>query len=336
MIFQVAIIEWDQKLGGRLTYVAPDKSFTLTSGEAMNIYNMHRIRRTEPNFGTLSLRVSNGKRYRISSFFSGYGMSTSPDGFTGNYGQNIIGLAERIVCLILPQDKNGEAFFNPLALISARILLDADKVGLRVDQIAKYLIESQLLEKPDDLLVRMQDERFGLDSKLQLTQSEISKAFELEAKILHYLIKDQFKKIQELKFNAASSMGAMDSTPVLDEIQKYKGKISELENVIKERDTQIQLLQTYKKQKIQMERELRQLKAGASGAGSGMGSGMSSGMGSGADPNRVAELEEKNRQLESELKNVKDSTQSLLDDMRRIIMQKDQEIAGLKERLNIV
>jgi len=326
VIFQIAIIEWDQKLGGRMTYVAPDKSFSLTSGEAMNIYNMHRIRRTEPNFGTLSLRVSNGKKYRISSFFSGYGMSTSPDGFTGNYGQNIIGLAEKIVCLFLPNDINGEAYFNLLGLISSRLLLNAENLSFRVDAVAKILHNSQKLEKPNELLLYLQDERYGLDSQLKLGKDEISQAYELEAKILHYLIKEQFNRIQELRFNAASSMGVIDSSPVLNEIQKYKNKISELEGVIKEKDTQIQLLEMYKKQKRQLEKQIRQLKAGSRGDFS---------MGLDGSSPKIKELEEKNRVLEAELQGVKESTQGLLNDLRGIIQQKEQEIADLKKRIGI-
>ena len=224
---EIASIYWDQKQGGMLEFTS-NKKLKLSSATTMNLYNMHRIRQKDPNFGMLRLRLEDGEQYNVSSFFTGYGASTSPDGFTANYGKNIIGLAERVICLFLPLEAKPQDYEEVMAKISSRIVLDASKMQKKINKITDIINGSGVITKPDELNEYLN--KF-LDKNLKLDDEKIVYAKNFEVKSLHYLIADKKDHIKELTINPAKTSFQRDEKKIA-EANKMK---SELQKMIKQR-----------------------------------------------------------------------------------------------------
>jgi len=199
--FSLACIIWDQKKGGVLGHASPH--INVSSANAMNLYNMHRVITTNPSFGSIKIRLDNGDQYSVCSFFTGFGMSTSPDGFTGNYGKNTIGVAERVICLFLPYECKPSDYDEALAKIASRLVLDVEKMNDRIDAIANLIKGSNKIEACEDINDIIDN---NMDVTLNLTPEEKELAHTYQVKALHYLIVDQKEHIKELSTTVEKAM----------------------------------------------------------------------------------------------------------------------------------
>lgn len=215
--FCLAVILWDQKLGGVLQRSRP--YMNISDSTSMNLYNMHRVSNVNPAFGTIKIKLESGDHFNVCSFFTGYGASTSPDGFTGNYGKNIIGVAERVICLFLPQDVKAEDYEEVLAKISARIVIDMDGMNQRIDRIGDLLSKADLIRKPDKLYEYLDN---YLDNSLGLTAEQSAVARFLEVKALHYLLIDKKEHIKELTINPAKTAFIRDQQKIAETEEQKK------------------------------------------------------------------------------------------------------------------
>ncbi len=216
MAFAMALILWDQKLGGVLEAVQP--KMTISSKITMNIYNMHRIRQTDPRFGSIRLKLDNGENYSVLTFFTGYGASTSPDGFTGNYGSEF-GLAERVFAMMLPMNVKISDYEEIWGKICSRLLLDEDSIPDKMKIAYDLVKNSALLENPKEL-GKFLDKY--IDQKLGLSPQDIAEARGYEVKTLHYIIQDKKEHIEELRINPAGQAACIDQQAIADAEAKEK------------------------------------------------------------------------------------------------------------------
>jgi hypothetical protein len=199
--FSVACIIWDQKKGGVLGHASPH--INVSSAVAMNLYNMHRVITTKPSFGSIKIRLDNGDQYSVCSFFTGFGMSTSPDGFTGNYGKDTIGVAERVIALFLPYECKPSDYDEALAKIASRLVLDVEKLNERMDLISNLIKSSNRIEACEDINDIIDKQ---MDVALLLTPEEKELAHSYQIRALHYLIMDQKDHINELSVTVEKAM----------------------------------------------------------------------------------------------------------------------------------
>ena len=214
--FLIAVIAWDQKEGGILEAVQP--KLRLTSKTTMNIYNMHRIRRTGPSYGAIRLKLNNGERYNVLTFFTGYGGSTSPDGFTGNYGCEF-GVAERVLAMFLPMDVKSSEYEEVIARLGSRIFLEEEGIEDRVKICGDLVKNSGSIKKADGIFKILESH---LDRKLGLSTEDKCLAFEYESKALRYLVEEKLDTIQDLRINPAQSAASFDQKKIADAEEKEK------------------------------------------------------------------------------------------------------------------
>jgi hypothetical protein len=328
--FFLVAIRWDQKKGGQMQAVSPG-SLTLSTKTSMTIYNMHRMSQTDPNFSTISI-VEEGTQYNVCSFFSGYGTSTSPDGFTGNYGKNIIGVAEKVICIFLPDYCVSDQYMDVLAKIASRSLLDAELIQDRIEKIGNYIQSSNLLKNAKELRELLDKD---LDTALQLTDKERSLANEYEIRILRYLTFEQHQQIDNYEDEKSAA-----------EIKKLRQRLKETYASMEEVNTRNKLLETYKTQKEQyikkLEEELRKL------GGNELDLQISKAEGNGNNHNHtqtngitpdlgeikfaaskdlvIENLKEINSSLEEQIRGISESMKELIEDLKRALIDKENKI----------
>ncbi len=201
---ELVLIKWDQKLGGVQEGCFPQ--IQLQSKDAMNIYNLHRSTSVFPGFASVRLSLENGQQYNVCRFLSGFG-GTSPDGFTGNYGKNIIGISEKVVGLFLPMDFKSADYWEILMRIASRVLVSPSDFSKRVEKIVRCIEKSNLFDKPEELLEYLSTK---LDTEMGLNPADQRKALDLEVKGLHYLALDLKDQVKDLTINPAGKAFVAD------------------------------------------------------------------------------------------------------------------------------
>ena len=243
--FQIVNIRWDQKIGGILECSAPMKNFKISAKETTNLYQMHRLRfqygNGIPNFGLIKLDI-NEKAHNICSFFSGFGGSTSPDGYTANYGDDIVGIAERVVCILLPPKTNASKYIMSLGIISSRLLIDPNKMEERVNKLTSIIKKSNLISKPNKLFEYLDGE---LDDELELSENEKIVASMNEKKIWRYYIAE-----------LSESGNNGENTSSEKALRELKSKIKKLEKNMDDVTTQRDLLKISNKTLIETNTKL--------------------------------------------------------------------------------
>ncbi|MBD3351375.1 MAG: hypothetical protein GF364_07800 [Candidatus Lokiarchaeota archaeon] len=302
--FALAVILWNQKLGGEVEAVSP--KIRITDNTAMNLYNMHRMTETKPSFGTIKLKLENGEQYNVVTFFTGYGASTSPDGYTGHYGKNIIGISEKVIALFLPYKMKSREYEETLAKIAARIVLDVSMITERVENLAKIIEKSQLIKKPNELYQYL--EKY-IDSTLGLSAAEASIAKSNEVKALHYLIQDKKEEIKELTINPAKTAYVSDQKKIAQATEQ-KQNIQKLIEQVTDLSMQKSLIEMKESEK---EMRIEELKA---------------------DYVKIfGTLTEQIQLLESEINGITESTQGLVNDLNNALADKISQIQNLKEEI---
>lgn len=221
--FYIVNIKWDQKKGGIFDCASPGKDFIIYTSQSMNIYQAHRMRfqygNGYPNFASMKLKIKEDY-YSICSFFSGFG-TTHPDGFTGDYvaeGQNVIGVPERVICIFLPSTLDANSYIMILGKIASRLLMYPEMMETNTEKIGNLILESGYVEEYELLFDYLSD---SIDSELNLSNIEISKANENEFRILRYLIKEQ-----------TDALNNSGDVKLLKEIHNLKKENKVLENRI--------------------------------------------------------------------------------------------------------
>lgn len=302
--FSLAIVKWDQKAGGILQYAFP--KITISNNTAMNLYNMHRMTETNPNFGTLRLKLENGERYNVATFFTGYGASTSPDGFTANYGKNTIGVAERVFCLFLPTDVKPELYDEALIKITSRVVLDPDIMHRKIDKIAGMIKKGEMIKDPVKLYGYL--EKY-LDRTLGLSAQQEAVAWSHEVKALHYLIQDKKEHIHELTINPAKSAYVCDQQRLAD-AEEQKKEIQDLLKQITSLSAEKEMIESIDDQKDMVIEQLKE------------------------DYKKIfGTLTGQIQLLENEINGITESTQGLVNDLNTALADKINTIQELKNQL---
>jgi len=283
-----------------LEAVAPN--LNVSSKTTMNIYNMHRIRRTGPSYGSIRLKLDNGERYNVLTFFTGFSGSTSPDGFTGDYGSEF-GIAERVIALFLPMDVKTQEYEEILAKLSSRIVINSEKIEENIDIAGNLVKKSGLIPKPDELYDFLESH---LDRKLSLSETEIKDAKHYEVKALHYLLEEKKDIIQDLRINPAKSALKIDQQK-LDSAEKKEKKIKDLINKMQAINTEKQMTEALSSQQQETIDQLKEDYKVIFGT-----------------------LTEQIMMLENELGAIKESTQGLVTDLNNALAEKIQKIDDLK------
>jgi hypothetical protein len=299
------VIKWDQKAGGMQEYTYP--RFTMRGQDCMNIYQMHRVSAGNkaaaiPNFGNLKVRADSGEYFNIVSFFSGFG-GTSPDGFTGNYGKETVGISEKVIGLLIPNDAKAQEYEEVLAKISARILIDIPNMDKRVQGIGALIEKSGLIKKPAELMTYLDS---NMDRQLGLSKEDQITAFRNEAKALHYMLVDKLALIKELSINPAGMAYSRDAGRIAD-AQAQKNQLQAMINQITQQKAISEAVGQAK------DEEIAQLKE---------------------DYIKIfGTLTDQILQLESEIKGISESTQSLLQDLNVALAEKIAANQRLEEEL---
>jgi hypothetical protein len=305
--FAFVSILWDQKLGGVVEACSP--KITVSSAIAMNLYNMHRVTNVEPNFGRIMLKLEDGQQYNVCTFFTGYGMSTSPDGFTGNYasgGKNIVGVSEHVMCLFLPTEVKAEEYDEVLAKISSRAVLNIEELRKTVEKIGDIIKNSNAIMKKTDLYQYLEK---NLDIQLGYSAIQTARANALEVKALHYMIVDKNQYIRELTINPAKTAYVTDQKKIAD-AKESKDQIQKLINQVTQLSVQ---KDTYESTTVQKDEEIETLKA---------------------DYIKIfGTLTDQIIQLEEEIKGITESTQGLLGDLNNALAAKIQKVRELEDQI---
>jgi molybdopterin converting factor small subunit len=300
---QLIVIKWDQKQGGVQEAAYPP--IKIQSKDAMNIYNLHRTTSILPSFASVRINLENGQQYNVCSFFSGFG-GTSPDGFTGNYGKDKIGISEKVIGLFLPMDFKSSAYWEILMKVAARILISAIDIPKRLEKIVKCIEKSGLFEKPKELGEYL-DEK--LDLELTINPADQKKVFEFESKGLHYLISDLQDQIKDLTINPAAT-AYKDNKQRISQAQEEQQSIKDLLGQITQLSTQKTIIESVDSEKDELIETMK------------------------ADYIKIfGTLTDQIVQLEEELKNISESTQSLVDDLNQALAEKIARVQELEEQI---
>jgi hypothetical protein len=302
--FSLACILWDQKLGGVLQRAKP--YMQVSDKTAMNLYNMHRVTNVNPAFGTIKVKLESGDQFNVCSFFTGYGGSTSPDGFTANYGKNIIGVAERVICLFLTPDVRAEDYEEVLAKIGSRIVIDVAGMNQRIDVIGDLIAKIDLIKKPDKLFEYL--EKY-LDSSLGLNAELNAVARFHEVKALHYMLLDKKEHIKELTINPAKTAFVRDQQKIA-ETEEQKKQIQLLIQQITELSMQKSMVEMNDSEKDDVISTLK------------------------SDYIKIfGTLTEQIQSLQDELNGITESTQGLVNDLNVALREKIKKVQDLDAEL---
>jgi len=286
----ICVIKWDQKKGGIIEAIWPD--INISERTSMNIYNMHRVKSTLPSFGFLRMKLENGEEFNVCSFFSGLG-STHTDGFTFDYSKNAIGVAERVVCLFLPQNINSEEYELVLSKIASRILLSPSLINSFVRKLSEKMSDFNI-SNSNELLESLEkniDKILGLDFENAIVASN------LELKILHILIKEKNNIIKELTLNPVKSALVRDQQK-LAAAEEQKKEIQELIKQITEISFQKDMLEMKQSEKDLI---IEQLKA---------------------DYVKIfGTLTDQINLLDAEIAGITESTQALINDLNQVLAE---------------
>lgn len=297
------MIKWDQKEGGMQEYAYPN--LKLKPKDAMNIYNLHRTRSILPGFASIRLKLDTGEQYNVCSFFSGFG-GTSPDGFTGNYGKNTIGISEKVIALFLPMEIKSQEYWEVLMKISARILISQENIGARMEKIVKLIVRSGLVDKVDQLREYLES---YMDRELGLNSEFLAIANDLEVKGLHHYILDLRDQIKHLTINPAATAFQADAQKIA-QAKEDQQKIRDLLTQINQLNTQKSVIQAVDSQKDELIETMKQDYVKIFGT-----------------------LTDQIMQLEGEIKGISESTQGLLQDLNTALAEKIKYIQELEEQI---
>jgi len=250
--------------------------------------------------------LESGDQYNVCTFFTGFGASTSPDGFTANYGKNVIGIAERVICLFLPYALKAGNYDQILAKIASRILLSRQLIPKRIQIAVELVNKSGKIKKPKELLEYLE---LKLDSKLKLSVNEIAEANRNEVKCLRRIIADQKDHIKELTINPAKTALFRDSQK-LAAAEKERKKLNDLINKMTLLSSQKEMTEAINEQKDEVIATLK------------------------SDYVKIfGTLTDQILALENEIKGISESTQGLVNDLNRILAEKIQRINELESEI---
>ncbi len=294
---KIIILKWDQKIGGILEHQFP--KFPFPDNQCMNIYNMHRMRSKSPGYGNLSIKLDNGESYSCVTFYSGFGEG----GFGANYGENVIGTSERVIALFLDKGFNPPDYEEILAIIAAHVLADSEKIGESLEKIGKFINSTRLLAKPKELYNKLNSD---LAKEMALSPEQQLKVKELELKANKARINDLKELIQELRINPAKMAFCDDSDRMIENEKKIKALNAQIAALT----AQKQMSESIGAQKEDLLQQLKNDYIVIFGT-----------------------LTNQINLLENELMQIKNSTQSLVQDLNTILAEKIAENEALKKEL---
>ncbi len=304
-IFEICVIKWDQKLGGVLE-CASSEDFKISPATCMNLYQIHRVTSTEPSFGTIRLRLEDGNLFNVISFYTGFGGSTSPNGFTGNYGENTIGIGERVICLFLPDNLRSQNYDEVLAKITSRILLNIENIKQNITLTAKTVRDSGLISKDEELLQYLED---NLDKNLSFSTDNIIASKTLEVEVLHFVVVDKNAIIKNLTINPAINRYVHDRKKI-KEVDEQKKQIQDLITKITTLTDKQQMMSSVSDEKSEIIDTLK------------------------SDYKTIfGTLTDQIQQLEEEIKGITESTQGLVNDLNSILAEKIDRANKLEEEI---
>ncbi|MHA1340575.1 MAG: hypothetical protein ACTSRZ_10160 [Promethearchaeota archaeon] len=301
--FAIAVIKWDQRKGGIIQEISPP--IKIPQKTSMNIYNLHRVKSTEPSFGSLRMKLENGEEFNLCSFFSGYGATTHPDGFTGNFSKYSIGTAERVVCLFLPTNLEPEKYELVLAKIASRLLMDPYQISAYTSILGEKLASIEISDAKS-LLNYLEN---NIDDLLGLNLQQIINAYKLELRILYQLNKEKDTIIKELTINPVKSALVCDEQKIADAEMQRK-QIQQLIKQITEVSMQKNILELKQSEKDMI---IEQLKS---------------------DYVKIfGTLTDQINLLEAEINGITESTQALVNDLNQVLAEKINRIKELEAEI---
>ncbi|GAB4312085.1 MAG: hypothetical protein Kow0069_12720 [Promethearchaeota archaeon] len=308
-MLRLALIKWDQKLGGVLEATHP--RFELPANTCMNVYQLHRMRKTEPSIGHYK---SEADQINQVSVFSGFGAG----GFGGTGGDSHVGVPERVLSVLLPMGARSRDYEAVAVFLLSRLLVfrpslrepDGFQNGIR--KLGELLERTGLQDKPVELFRRLEA---TADDALRLSAEQRVEALTFENRLLRYWIADLQADLEEVTLRPASAV--MDkSQQYLEELKKKEELIAQLTRQVVEfsaRGAEAQapvnedeVIQQQAEQIRQMQQDYVEI---------------------------FSKLTDQLNQQQEEINAISESTRALVEDLNVALREKIQEVQRLREEL---
>lgn len=301
---KLAIIRWDQKVGGVLEAQYPN--FDIGDQQCMNIYSLHRMRKTEPSIA--HFKVEADKLNQL-SIFSGFGEG----GYGGTGGTTHVGVPERVLSIMLPMNWNTREFERVAVFLFSRVLLFRHDFASGLKGIGKVIASCKQERDPAALLAHLQER---LDSALKLSPDQQIRARDFETKLLYYWIQDLKEDIEDMRLRPASTAGGGQTQKLIDDLKKKEETIAQLTKQIVEftmQGSQAEIDTSLDEQLQQKDARIQQMQM---------------------DYVEIfGKLTEQLNQQQEEINAISESTQAFVNDLNAALRQKIQQVQDLKEQL---
>ncbi|MHA1733133.1 MAG: hypothetical protein ACTSU5_14390 [Promethearchaeota archaeon] len=310
---KLAIIAWDQKIGGVLEAAYPP-DFQLTESQCMNIYGLHRMRKTEPSIAHYKSEADGVNQVSI---FSGFGKG----GYGGTGGTTHVGVPEKVLSVALPIDWNSREYERVAVQLFSRVLVFKPTLsnpngfadGLK--KVARVIDKTGLQGDPRELSRYLAKE---LDGQLGFSTEQRALALEFETKFLYYWIADLEEDIEDLSLRPASAV-MDDSQRYIEELKKKEETIAALTRQVVEFTTagsEARVDQTLDEQLREKDEIIRQMQQDYIAI--------------------FSKLTEQLNQQQEEINSVSESTQAFVNDLNAALRDRIKENQELKAELELV
>jgi len=292
-----------------MEYTGPDVTFDIPPKTCMEILKVHANGEGGPSFSYLNNVKIKGINLNICSFFSGNDAS-------GHF----IGIANKLICLLVPDRVDPREYYSVLVRIASRLLLDNDKIPQRIYIISK-LIESGTVTIPQELFEYVHRK---LDERIDLSEIEIHEAEKLEQEISNCITADQKPFLKTLEKKTEEQKRIEEQEKLLKQLEE-KFKLLEKEAAEKEKDDAereilYEKIREVENQKKALEQQLYGIQEST--------------MGYVEDLKRTLQQKiSENRQLQAMIEQLKienaqiaDSTNQYVNDLKKMLQEKIQEI----------